>query len=124
MSRDSSHWSSAAGRRVERVGPIEPEPLTRLIRPLVLVLVFGFVLVRVRVNRAVAVRVRMLVPGGLLVLVLMVVIAVPVLVRVLHAVRVPVRVLVLVGHEQGFGWPGVAALQAGSYPRRAVREAR
>jgi hypothetical protein len=77
---------------------------------LVPVIVFGFVLVRVRVDRAVAVRVRMLVPGGLVVLVLMVVIGVPVFVRVLDAVRMVVRMLVLVGHGRRFGRPSVAAL--------------
>src|SRR5437588_11070816 len=90
MSRDSSHWSSAAGRRVERVGPIDPDPLRRPIRALALVLAFafafGFVLV------------RPILAGRLVVLVLMVVIGVAVLVRVLHAVGVLVRVLVVLSH--------------------------
>ena len=105
--------------------------MTRLIRALVLVLVFGFVLVRVGVNGAVAVLVRMLVSGGLLVFVLMVVIGVPVFVRMLHAVRMVVRMLVLVGHGVRFGSRAAAALpdvqsgtRAGSYLRRAVRDER
>jgi hypothetical protein len=100
--------------------------LTRLIRVLVLVLVFGFVLVRMSVNDAVGVLMRMFVTGGMFVLVLMVVIGVPVFVRMFDAVRMMVRMLVLVGHGLGFGPRAAAALsaRAGANLRRAVRDVR
>ena len=73
--------------------------------------VFGFVLV----HGAVGVRVRVLV-RRLVVLVLVVVVGVTVLVGMLHAVGVPVRMLVLLSHGRGFGPPGGPAYCAASAP--------